>query len=80
MRVYHDLNISQLSKKIGISASFISELEHEVKVPSLETLQRYAIHFETSCADIFEFSEQLKKIGSKNALVKVRLFLNIFLK
>lgn len=67
IRVYHDLTQTQLSYELGLSNSFLSEVESGKKVPSLEILERYSARFDISMSSLLFFSESLDvdKFGSK---------------
>lgn len=60
-RVFHDLRANEMSQKLGISPSYLSEIEHGKKKPSLALLNKYAEIFETKPSSILFFSEQLEK-------------------
>lgn len=62
IRVYHDLSQTQLSYDLGISNSFVSELESGKKTPSLELLDKYASRFDLPLSSILFFSENLGKV------------------
>lgn len=57
VRSYHDINQSDLASVLGISRSYLSEVESGKKVPSLDLLQRYASHFEIPLSSLVLFSE-----------------------
>jgi transcriptional regulator with XRE-family HTH domain len=59
-RVYHGLTQTQLSYKIGLSNSFLSEIESGKKVPSLEVLNKYSEVFEIPTSSLLFFSESLE--------------------
>ena len=42
IRVFHDMNQADVADKLGLSKSYISELEQGRKKPSIEVLERYA--------------------------------------
>lgn len=66
IRVFHDCKVGELAENLGMSASFISEIENGKKKPSLDTLQKYAAHFDTTVSSIMFFSEDLDKKDKKN--------------
>lgn len=72
IRVFHDCKVSELAENLGMSASFISEIESGRKKPSLETLQKYASHFDITVSSIMFFSEDLDKKDKKNVKSTVR--------
>lgn len=59
IRVFHDLKQIELAEKLGISSSYLSELESGTKVPSLELIERYSREFRIPTSAIMFFSEQL---------------------
>lgn len=61
VRVYHDLTQTQLSYELGISNSFLSEIESGKKTPSLELLNKYADKFDLPVSSLLFFSENLEK-------------------
>jgi transcriptional regulator with XRE-family HTH domain len=67
IRVYHDLTQTQLSYELGLSNSFLSEVESGKKIPSLEILGKYSERFDISMSSLLFFSESLdeQKFGSK---------------
>lgn len=67
VRSFHQVNQSQLAEALGISRSYLSEIESGRKVPSLELLQRYAAHFNIPLSSLVLFSESTgeKQRGAK---------------
>jgi transcriptional regulator with XRE-family HTH domain len=65
LRVYHDLKTIELSKKLDISPSYISEIERGKKEPSLDLIRKYAEVFDTSPSAILFFSEELEQVSKK---------------
>ena len=59
IRVFHDLKQNELAERLGISKSYLSELERGKKSPSMEVIQQYASEFEMPVSSILFFSEQL---------------------
>lgn len=79
-RVFHDLKINELAEGIGLSSSFISEIEKGDKSPSMETLKKYADYFRTSVSALMFFAEDLdKNTGKKSAKTSLRRNLIRFL-
>lgn len=81
IRVFHDKKLIELSKEIGISPGYLSEIERGKKKPNLELLEKYAKVFKTKPSVILFFSEDLdkeKKRGSLKIKIRNRLvkFLN----
>jgi len=65
LRTYHQLSQVELAKRLGISNSYLSELEKGGdKEPSLDLLNKYAKIFKMPTSSILLFSEQINS-GSK---------------
>jgi transcriptional regulator with XRE-family HTH domain len=59
IRQYHRLSQVELAAKLGLSKSFISEIEKEGgKKPSIDVLERYASCFKIPLSSLFLFAEQ----------------------
>ena len=73
IRVFHDLKQNELADRLGVSKSYLSEIEKGTKVPSLEVIQKYADEFNVPVSSIMFFAEELpnarsgQKIRSKIA-------------
>lgn len=63
MRVFHDLKQQELAEKLGMSKSYLSELESGKKTPSMEVVQRYSELFDIPASSILFFSENLSEPG-----------------
>lgn len=72
MRVYHDLTQTQLSYELGVSNSFISEIESGRKQPTLDLLSKYSKKFDVPVSSLLFFSEQLDS-GKPTDKVRVTL-------
>lgn len=59
IRVFHDLKQGEAASKLGISRSYLSEIESGAKEPTLQILQRYAEVFEVPLSSILFFSENI---------------------
>lgn len=59
LRTYHQLTQVELAKRLGISNSYLSELEKGDKTPGLELLDRYAEVFKMPVSSILLFSESI---------------------
>ena len=64
IRVFHDLNQSDLAEQIEISKSYLSEIEGGKKEPSLELIKKYSVRFDIPISSIMFFSENLDMDGS----------------
>jgi transcriptional regulator with XRE-family HTH domain len=58
MRVFHDLNKTQTADRVGLSKSYITELERGDKKVTLEVLQKYADAFNVPVSSLMFFAEQ----------------------
>lgn len=59
IRVFHDLKQYELSDRLGVSNSYISEIETGRKEPSIGIISKYAEEFKIPLSSILFFSEQL---------------------
>lgn len=60
LRTYHQLSQIELAKRLGISNSYLSEIEKGGdKEPSLDLLNKYAEIFKMPVSSILLFSEQI---------------------
>jgi len=72
LRKYHQLTQIELSKRLGISNSYLSEIENGEKQPSLELLSRYASIFKIPVSSIILFSEtMLSEDGAPRGKLKI---------
>lgn len=60
VRIFHHINQSDLAKKIGISRSYLSEIESGKKTPSIEILNKYSDVFDIPPSSLLLFSENLE--------------------
>ena len=59
IRQYHRLSQVELAEKLGLSKSFISELEKSGgKKPSVDVLERYASYFRIPLSSLLLFAER----------------------
>ena len=65
IRVFHDMKQQELAYRIGLSKSYVSELESGKRNPSMKVIQQYADAFGIPVSSILLFSENLK--DSSNA-------------
>jgi len=59
IRAYHDISQTELSVQLGLSNSYLSEIESGKKQPSIELLNKYSAHFDIPLSSILFFSENL---------------------
>lgn len=73
IRVYHDLKQTELAKELGISVSYLSEIERGKKTASLEIIENYARIFKISASSILFFSENMNtEFSSSEKALKAR--------
>ena len=60
IRVYHDMKQKDAAELIGVSTSYLSEIEKGRKVPTLEIIQRYADAFGLPVSSIMFFAESVE--------------------
>ena len=60
VRVFHDINQSQLAEKLEISRSYLCEIESGKKIPSIDLLEKYASVFGIPPSSLLLFSESLQ--------------------
>lgn len=58
LRQYHRLTQSDLAEQLGISRSYLNEIERGRKEPSLEILSKYAERFDIPLSSLMLFAEQ----------------------
>ena len=61
IRVYHDMRQSEVAEKLGMSNSYLSEIEKGIKKPTLELVEKYAVLFQVPASSIMFFSENMNK-------------------
>jgi transcriptional regulator with XRE-family HTH domain len=72
VRVFHHVSQSDLAKKIGISRSYLSEIESGKKTPSIHILNKYSDVFDIPPSSLLLFSENLENdTFSEKSRVKV---------
>lgn len=73
LRIAKDLKIRELAEKMGISPSYISEVESGKKKPSLEMIEKYSTALDIPKSVIFYFVEQnvTKKYHYQELLLQI---------
>ncbi len=71
LRTYHQLKQVELAKLLGISNSYLSELENGEKTPSLEILGKYAEIFKMPISSILLFSERIGEPRSPGDTLRI---------
>ncbi len=72
-RTIYGYKASEMCLKLGISASYLSEIENNKKPPSLELLQKYADIYGIRLSSLILFSENMdeaEKEGKGAVLIK----------
>lgn len=72
VRVFHDMNQTTLADRLGISKSYLSEIEGGKKPPTLELLQRYAETFNLPLSSLLFFAENVDD-PSKSSKVRATI-------
>ena len=70
IRVFHDLNQKDLADKLGISNSYLSEMESGKKTPTLEVIEKYSEVFNMPSSSILFFAENLNNGGKSERTKK----------
>lgn len=73
LRIFNDYTMTEMAQKIGLSQSYLSELESGKKKPSLEIIEKYANAFEMKPSTLLLFSESLEKDEIENQDKKQRV-------
>ena len=60
IRDYHRLSQSDLADRVGLSKSYISELEAGTKKASLDVLERYSEKFSIPLSSLLLFAERME--------------------
>lgn len=61
LRVYNKTSQSQLAKALGISKSYLSEIESGRKKVTIDLLSRYSSYFHVPLSALFFFAEELDR-------------------
>ena len=67
-RIFHDKKLIKLAQELGISPSYLSEIESGKKKPSMEIIKKYSKIFKTTPSSILFFSEELDKSKKRGKL------------
>ena len=60
LRTYHQLKQVELAGELGISNSYLSEIETGLKAPGIDLLEAYGRVFKMPISSILLFSESMK--------------------
>lgn len=81
IREFHNIKQSELSMQLGISNSYLSEIESGKKSPSLELLDKYSDIFNIPVSSLILFSETLDdeeaKLSKRFKVKSTQLILKI---
>ncbi|MBC3907725.1 helix-turn-helix domain-containing protein [Undibacterium umbellatum] len=80
LRTYHQFKQIDLAKRLGISNSYLSEIESGVKIPGVDLLEKYAEIFKMPVSSILLFSEKMSdqnKTGEKLRVIAADKILRI---
>lgn len=71
LRTYHQIKQFELAKDLGISNSYLSEIEKGDKSVSFELLEKYAEIFKLPVSSILLFSEQIEGEGRHGGKLRI---------
>jgi transcriptional regulator with XRE-family HTH domain len=71
LRTYHQLTQTSLAKRLGISNSYLSEIENDVKTPGMDLLAKYSDIFKMPVSSILLFSEKMEAGAKPGAILRV---------
>lgn len=60
LRVFHDMKQNELAERLGVSKSYVSEIENGNRTPSMEVIERYAATFKVPVSSVMFFAENLE--------------------
>lgn len=72
VRVFHDINQTHLAEQLGISKSYLSQIESGNKKVSIDLIGKYSEIFNVPPSSLMLFSEKLE---SKDYSEKARVFM-----
>ena len=61
LRSIYGLNANKMRQQLGISNSYLSEIENNKKKPSLELLEKYSKIFDIKVSSLILLSEQMEE-------------------
>lgn|SRR5690554_1387651 len=71
LRTYHQFTQVDLAKRLGISNSYLSEIESGEKAPPLDLLNKYSEIFKMPSSSILLFSESLEGEGKRGNKLRI---------
>ena len=60
IRVFHDMKQQEAADRLGLSKSYVSELENGKKIPSIDVIQKYSDVFGIPPTSILFFTENIE--------------------
>ena len=63
IRVYHDMTRSEVAEHVGISKSYVSELENGNRKVTLDVLEKYSKAFNIPVSSLMLFAERVDDGG-----------------
>lgn len=61
LRIFNGYKSAELAEMLGLSQSYVSELENNKKQPTMDVLDRYASIFDMKKSTLMLFAESLEK-------------------
>lgn len=71
LRTYHQLTQVSLAKRMGISNSYLSEIESGNKAPGMDLLTKYSEIFKMPVSSILLFSEKMESDTRPGSTLRV---------
>lgn len=68
IRVFHQLKQVDLASELGISKSYLSEIESKKKAVSMDLLEKYANYFSVPASSLMIFSENIEAVKKSDKL------------
>lgn len=68
IRVFHQVKQVELANELGISKSYLSEIESNKKLVSMDLLEKYADHFSVPASSLMMFAENMDAAKSSDKL------------
>lgn len=66
LRIFNGYKSTELAEKLGISQSYVSEIENNKKQPTMDILDKYANIFEMKKSTLLLFAESLENDEALN--------------
>jgi transcriptional regulator with XRE-family HTH domain len=68
VRLAHGYKSKEVAEKLGVSASYLSEIENGKKTPTLDLLQKYSGFFDIRLSTLMFFTEELDRERPKEKI------------